>query len=633
MPGIPNRNWQRVLCLVCLLFTPVTAGQPSSGIYWANIVTPPPIGEGTIWRADFDGSNQTPLVFGVGLSAPWPIDADVSTHRIYWGDVNTNRIQRSNLDGTSLETVVSGTYPVIDGPAGLVIDEPNQQLYWTDFVVDKIQRTDLDLLVTETLINSGLSIPLGIDLDPVKGYMYWTDAAQGNIRRAPLGGGPPEDVLTGLSNPREVKLDVDGGLLYWVDLNNGIWRANLDGSGIVQLSNHSGLHIALDRLEQKIYFRRNDTGGLARIDFDGSNLETVIPYDGVSISHLQGIAVVHDCNENGIDDYEEILLQDCNGNRNPDDCDPDCGGNGIPDDCETPQACCKSVLNPDGACSFVPPDCCEQLGGFPAGPGSTCAGDAQGNSYFCDYAWACCTPILGHDFCDNHAFYHCIVDEGGVPLGRLETCEYLDSLPSGDDDLIPDDCDNCPEVINPDQRDCNGDGVGDACEPNTADADDDADGTCNGVDGCPQDPDKTEPGVCECGVPDTDSDADGVADCDDRCPGSPDVDSDGDGVLDCDDRCPGDPDIDTDGDGVLDCNDQCPGLTDVDSDFDTILDCHDQCPGADDRIDENGNGLADCLEPGIIPTVSHWGLVIMLFLLLIAGKTQFDALGERTRRD
>jgi hypothetical protein len=28
---------------------------------------------------------------------------------------------------------------------------------------------------------------------------------------------------------------------------------------------------------------------------------------------------------------------------------------------------------------------------------------------------------------------------------------------------VPDDCDNCPDVYNPDQRDSSGTGVGDAC--------------------------------------------------------------------------------------------------------------------------------------------------------------------------
>jgi hypothetical protein len=112
----------------------------------------------------------------------------------------------------------------------------------------------------------------------------------------------------------------------------------------------------------------------------------------------------------------------------------------------------------------------------------------------------------------------------------------------------------------------------------------DGDGVLDGADGCPTDPNKTDPGACGCGVPDTDSDGDGAADCNDGCPDDPnktepgvcgcgvlDIDADGDGAADCIDGCPDDPaktdpgvcgcgvpDTDGDGDGVLDCEDGCP---------------------------------------------------------------------------
>ncbi|MFM1832625.1 MAG: hypothetical protein RLZZ461_941, partial [Planctomycetota bacterium] len=48
--------------------------------------------------------------------------------------------------------------------------------------------------------------------------------------------------------------------------------------------------------------------------------------------------------------------------------------------------------------------------------------------------------------------------------------------------------------------------------------DSDGDDTLDCADECPDDPNKTEPGICGCGVPDTDTDSDGTADCFDLCP-------------------------------------------------------------------------------------------------------------------
>ena len=65
-------------------------------------------------------------------------------------------------------------------------------------------------------------------------------------------------------------------------------------------------------------------------------------------------------------------------------------------------------------------------------------------------------------------------------------------------------------------------------------------------DNCPDDPNKTEPGICGCNLEDVDSDADGAPDCTDVCPfdvrkieagecgcGIPDLDADGDFLSDC----------------------------------------------------------------------------------------------------
>jgi len=88
--------------------------------------------------------------------------------------------------------------------------------------------------------------------------------------------------------------------------------------------------------------------------------------------------------------------------------------------------------------------------------------------------------------------------------------------------------------------------------------DDDNDGTVNCLDGCPNDPDKIEPGVCGCGVAEDtgDDDNDGTINCLDGCPIDPDKtepgvcgcgvaedtgDDDNDGTVNCLDNCPNDP--------------------------------------------------------------------------------------------
>ncbi|MEA1946583.1 MAG: CFI-box-CTERM domain-containing protein [Thermodesulfobacteriota bacterium] len=139
------------------------------------------------------------------------------------------------------------------------------------------------------------------------------------------------------------------------------------------------------------------------------------------------------------------------------------------------------------------------------------------------------------------------------------------------------------------------------------------------LDECPNDPDKTEPGICGCGVPDIDTDSDGTLDCNDNCPNDPnkiepgicgcgesDIDTDSDGTLDCNDNCPSDPnkigpgicgcgvaDTDSDGDKILDC-------LDTNDDGDSLPDVEEQGPGGDEpNYDGNNDGISDMLQDNV----------------------------------
>lgn len=108
--------------------------------------------------------------------------------------------------------------------------------------------------------------------------------------------------------------------------------------------------------------------------------------------------------------------------------------------------------------------------------------------------------------------------------------------PDPDADAIGSSCDNCPGDYNPDQADFDGDGAGDACDPN-----DDGDGCSDAID----DDDFSTVQLIGGWISES---------CNPRSGweyGSTSVDSDGDGLLDCSDD-------DDDNDGTPDLSDACP---------------------------------------------------------------------------
>ncbi|MCK4413794.1 MAG: hypothetical protein KAY32_09635 [Candidatus Eisenbacteria sp.] len=150
-----------------------------------------------IGAAHLDGAGAGPLLYTSFHSG---IAFDTTNDKIYWSTSITStsgEILRANLDGSDVETVVTGA----DKPARIALDISGGKIYWTDYVVDVVRRANLDGSGVEDLYVVGANLnPGGIALDLGVGKAYWGQAHDTNrhkIMRMNLDGTNPEDVLTG----------------------------------------------------------------------------------------------------------------------------------------------------------------------------------------------------------------------------------------------------------------------------------------------------------------------------------------------------------------------------------------------------------------------------------------------------
>ena len=193
------------------------------------VVTGTSPGDGRIMRAYLDGSGKQDVK--TGLTFPRGVAVDLPQGRMYWSV--TGKIQRSNLDGSGVVDLIPG----LNQPADVELDVANGKIYWTDVNADVIQRANLDGTSLQTVVTSASTDgPLGLDLDLAAGKMYW--AAQGGATRRIMRAnfnGTTVDPLPIQPDPQGVAVHPQSGKVYWTDQTDGvIRRVNLDGSGSVE---------------------------------------------------------------------------------------------------------------------------------------------------------------------------------------------------------------------------------------------------------------------------------------------------------------------------------------------------------------------------------------------------------------
>jgi len=271
---------KKFLVVTTLLAVLVLSSMPAAAVeklYFADV------GNDEIMRCNLDGSGLEALVT-TGLSAVGRIAINRTGGKMYWTDwpSATAHIMRANLDGTGVETVLSG----LQGPWGIALDVPNGKMYWTEFSIDKIRRANLDGSSIEDLVTTGLTHLAGIALDLGGGKMYWCDGATqytAKIQRSNMDGSGVETLIEDpLIAPQDIALDLDAGKMYFTDIGlDSLYRANLDGSGmeaIVPSVYGTPPSLCLDLVNLKVYY--SDYGGydaeIKRCNLDGTSVEVIL---------------------------------------------------------------------------------------------------------------------------------------------------------------------------------------------------------------------------------------------------------------------------------------------------------------------------------------------------------------------
>ena len=260
---------------VTIDLTDVSEREANPLLYWTDFGA-----TDRIQRADLDGANVETVVTR-GLGTPFGLTIDVSAGKMYWTDDGTNKIRRADLDGSNAEDVITSG---LHTPVWIAVDASGGKLYWTDWGTDRIQRADLDGSNVENLVSQGLNSPAGLALDVSGGKLYWTDSSEDKIQRADLDGSNVEDLVTRVSgdlgSPSGLALDVPGGKMYWTDRETGeIRRADLDGSNIEDVITRGldkPIEVDLDLGAGKMYWTDLDRDRIQRADLDGSNVENLV---------------------------------------------------------------------------------------------------------------------------------------------------------------------------------------------------------------------------------------------------------------------------------------------------------------------------------------------------------------------
>jgi hypothetical protein len=251
----PDGSDRKTIVTGCRYPDGIVVDAAAGHIYWTNMGVPN-LNDGSIERADIDGTNRKIIVAEGKTFTPKQIILNKKSGKLYWCDREGMRVMRANLDGSQLETLIESGHGDAERRdqtrwcVGLTIDPTERKLYWTQKGPDnagrgRIFRANLEIPTGETAANrsdievfyDGLPEPIDLELDVKSRVLYWTDRGdppRGNtVNKASIDNKPPEPeiVVTHLMEGIGIALDIPHDRMFVTDFAGSIYSARLDGSG------------------------------------------------------------------------------------------------------------------------------------------------------------------------------------------------------------------------------------------------------------------------------------------------------------------------------------------------------------------------------------------------------------------
>ena len=207
--------------------------------------------------------------------------------KLYWTDLNLDLIQRSNLDGSNVETIAQ-----VPGITYLAVD-PNQDRIFYAIGSPTPQIWSMDYEGGDNQLLSTLDVShyvRGMDFDASSNQLFWSSSdgytsGGGKIRASNADGSNVHDVIdldlvkSKATRPYGMAVDETLGRLFWSNVyENTIEQADLDGSNRMTAATSSNIEpnmIAIDSVTQKLYWIDGTQNEVLWSNYDGTAKQSI----------------------------------------------------------------------------------------------------------------------------------------------------------------------------------------------------------------------------------------------------------------------------------------------------------------------------------------------------------------------